>query len=53
MSLSVAHQGSENEDALAVVFLVYHVQHILFGVFHHLLSRGITVGNAGTGIEQA
>ena len=51
--LSVAHERGQDVYRLAVVALVYHAQHVVLGVFHHLLARGVAVGRAGPGVEQA
>ena len=53
VALAVAHQGRQQVYAAAVIVVCYHVYHLLFGIFHHLLAAHVAVGRAGTGKEQA
>ena len=52
VSLTVAHQGSQDIDALALIIAQNQLQDLLFGVLHHLLAGQIGVSLARTGIEQ-
>ena len=47
MSFALSHNGSEYVYALAVVVGPYHFKNLLFGVFHHLLSRSVAVSRTG------
>ena len=53
VTLAVSHQGRQDIDALAGVVGLYHADDLLLGVFHHLLTRHITVGGACAGKEQS
>ena len=53
MSLAVSNQRSENVDAMTGVVGVYHVEHALLGVSHHLLACHITICCSGTSVKQS
>ena len=53
VTLALPHQWCEDVDGTAVVTSENHLQHLLFGVFHHLLAGVITIGGAGAGIKQS
>ena len=52
MSFAGTHQGSENENALAFIITPDKVENLLFGVFHHFLTRKIRIRDAGTSEQQ-
>ena len=52
MSFTLAYQWSKNENTLIRIITENHCDNFLFGIFHHLLARRITISRSGTGIEQ-
>ena len=53
MSLAVAHQGSQDVDALVLVVAQDKLDNLLLGVLHHLLAGQVGVGFSRPGIKQA
>ena len=52
MTFSAAYQWGKNEDALSLIVVENHVDHLLLCIFHHFLAGHIAVGLSGTGIEE-
>ena len=52
VTLTTLDQRSQNENLLARIVVLYHLDNLLFGVLHHGLARDITERLSGTGKEQ-
>ena len=52
VTFPVAYQWRQQVDLLFGIILSDHAEHLLFGIFHHLLACGIAVGRSCTGKEQ-
>ena len=50
--LTTLDQWCQNENLLARIVLLYHLNDLLFGIFHHGLARDIAERLSGTGKEQ-
>lgn len=53
MAFALSYQRGKDESLLALILTEYQVYDLLFRIFHHFLTRKITVGCSGTGVEQA
>ena len=52
VTFPVAYQWCKKVDLLFGIIFSDHAEHLLFGIFHHLLTRSIAIGRTGTGKEQ-
>ena len=52
MALTAFDEWRQDENLLARIVLLNHLDDLLLGIFHHRLARLIAVGLAGTGKEQ-
>ena len=52
MSLTVANHRRQNVGALSLVAFEDQMQHLFFGIFHHLLPAQVRPGFTGPGIQQ-
>ena len=52
VTFTTAHQGCQDIDRLAGIVVHDHVEHLLLGIFHHLLTSGVAVGLTCAGKEQ-
>ena len=52
MAFSLTYQWSKQIDSFAIIVVKNHVDHLLFGVFHHLFAGNVAIGRSGTCIEK-
>ena len=52
VAFTAVYQWGKDIDPLSLIIVKDHVDHFLFGIFHHFLAGLITICFSGTGIEQ-
>ena len=53
VAFALAYEWCQHENAVSCIVGHNHVEHLLFGVFHHLLASGVAVSGGSTGEEQS